>query len=176
MNKAVGREAIILPRCTPLHSLSGMARHAGRQGRGAVAVPGACPRCGTCAKDGWRAGWVGAWMKSATKDPHHGVVSATKEEPLSCARPEPISTKLKPCPACPILEPPQGLCQNRVLGSGICPIRLLPAGVAGPAPPFVPRSAQEGGCQTGGTGSEHHREPCPVLTQCHECNPHRSGP
>ena len=61
------------------------------------------------------------------------------------------------------LGPPQDLCQNRVLGSGICPIRLLSAGVAGPAPPFVPRSAQEGGCQTGGIGSEHHREPCPVL-------------
>ena len=58
------------------------------------------------------------------------------------ARPEPISTKLKPCPACSILETSQGLCQNRALGAGNCPIRLLP-GSAGPAPPFAPCSAQE---------------------------------
>lgn len=131
---------------------------------GAVAAPGVCPCCGTCVRDSWRAGWAGRLDEVRDEgDPCHGVVSTTKEGLSWCARPEPVSTKLKPCPACLPWSLRRAYVRIAYSVPGFVLSVCCRQGFAGPAPPFVPRSAQEGGCQTGGTDSEHRREPCPVL-------------
>jgi len=147
---------------------------------GAVAAPGASPATGAgvwgLGQGQWACG-MGRRLDEVHNEGSSLVVETTPWQGalVVCASGTNINeTETVPCQSHP--ETPQGLCQNRALGAGNCPIRLLPAGIAGPAPPFVPRSAQEEVVKQAGPAVNITENRAQSWIQDHECNPHRSGP